>query len=189
MLGKLLRYLLQGTLLVAPITITVYIIFIIVSKIDVLIPVDIPGIGFVSVMSILVVVGMLSDTIVLKPIFASLENLLTKTPGVKIIYSSLKDLIGAFANKENRFKYPVLITVNKETGLKKLGFISQEDLSALGLEGMVAVYLPHSYNFSGNMFVVPKESVEPLKDVSSTKAMKFIVSGGMTNVNEEDEKK
>jgi len=64
----------------------------------------------------------------------------------------------------------------------KLGFITQEDLASLGLkEGFIAVYLPHSYNFSGNLFIVPKENVT-LIDRSTSDVMKFIVSGGVVDV-------
>ena len=69
-----------------------------------------------------------------------------------------------------------------ESGLEKLGFITQEDLSKLGIEGKVAVYLPHSYNFSGNLFIVPSQNVIILKSASSADVMKFIVSGGVTEI-------
>ena len=45
-------------------------------------------------------------------------------------------------------------------------------------ESQVAVYLPHSYAFSGNLFIVDKENITPL-NASSAEVMKFIVSGGV----------
>lgn len=182
--GRLIRYFIQGVVMVAPVTITLYIIYLIVSRIDSIIPFEIPGLGFALVIGIILIVGMLSETIIMKPVFTWGENLILKTPGAKVIYTSLKDLIATFTSKESKFKYPVLVTINKSGGIQKLGFISQRDLSALGMPDKVAVYLPHSYNFSGNMFVVSKDAIEELKDVDSTVAMKFIVSGGMTSLEE-----
>jgi uncharacterized membrane protein len=66
-------------------------------------------------------------------------------------------------------------------GLYKPGFITQNDLSNLNLPGMCAVYFPHSYAFSGNLFLVDKNKVKPF-DGNATDVMKFIVSGGVTNL-------
>ncbi len=140
-----------------------------------------PVLGFTIVLFVLVVIGFLSSTFLFKPIFSLLEKLINRTPIVKIIYSSMKDLFSAFVSDKKKFNRPVLVDFNKD-GLQKLGFMTEEDLSKLGIENKVAVYFPHSYAFSGNLFIVNKENITILNKTSSTDAMKFIVSGGVTDL-------
>ncbi len=85
---------------------------------------------------------------------------------------------------KRKFNKPVLVSVNKENNLNQIGFVTQEDLTSLGLNDMVAVYFPHSYAISGNHFLVPKTSIKPL-DISGPAAMKFIVSGGVSGFKEQ----
>jgi uncharacterized membrane protein len=100
-----------------------------------------------------------------------------------VIYSSLRDLFSAFVgDKKKMFSQPVIGMLFKQAGVQKLGFITKQDLEVIGLKGMSAVYLPHSYNFSGNLYLVPKENITVLHDFSAADAMKFIVSGGVTEI-------
>ncbi len=69
---------------------------------------------------------------------------------------------------------------------KERGFVTQEDLSSFNLPGVVAVYMPHSYAFSGNLFFVDKSKIKPFKGESSN-LMKFIVSGGVINTDDKNE--
>ena len=113
---------------------------------------------------------------------AYLDKLISQAPLVKIIYTSIKDFMSAFVGKERRFTEPVLVKISRDGNLEKMGFITQKDLSNLGIpKGKVAVYLPHSYNFSGNLFIVSVENITPL-DAHPAEVMKFIVSAGVTSV-------
>jgi len=76
-----------------------------------------------------------------------------------------------------------MVTVNRDNNLFQIGFVTQADLSDLGLNNMVAVYFPHSYAFSGNHFLVSKENIKPLA-ISGSVAMKFIISGGISGFKE-----
>jgi uncharacterized membrane protein len=91
--------------------------------------------------------------------------------------------MSAFVGDKKKFNKPVLVRINKDNELYQIGFITQSDLSDLGLNDMVVVYFPHSYAFSGYHYFVPKESVKPL-NVHGTAAMKFIVSGGVSGFKE-----
>ncbi len=187
---KLLRYFLQGLLLIAPLSITITIIVISLQNIGKLFnivglklhPYADPLLGLVCILVLVTIIGFLSSTFLLKPIFFSIEQVLVRTPLIKIIYTSIKDLFSAFVSDKRKFNKPVLVDINRSTGLQKLGFITQQDLSHLGIQDKIAVYLPHSYNFSGNLFIVPTENVTILEGVSSTEVMKFIVSGGITEI-------
>ena len=191
---KLLNYFFQGLLVVIPIAVTIFVIYKIITWIDNLlpfqIPVKLPGIGEVSIpgLGILTIViavtafGYLAKFFVANPFFVLLERILERTPLLKIIYTSVKDLIEAFVGEKKRFNQPVLVTVNKESGVQRIGFITQKDLSVLGISShKMAVYLPFSYGFNGQLLIVPAEHVEKI-DASGTEMMKFVISGGVTEV-------
>jgi uncharacterized membrane protein len=103
---------------------------------------------------------------------------------VKTIYTSVKDLIEAFVGEKKKFSKPVLVELSP--GIFKPGFITQEDLTQFQLPGMVAVYMPHSYAFSGNLFFIDRSKISIYRGESSD-LMKFIISGGVINTDEKNE--
>lgn len=187
---KLLSYFFQGLLYTAPLGITIFVLYTSFVYLDNLIKpyftkvfqYHIPGIGIVLVFLLVAFLGFIGQTIIARPIKSLTNRILQKAPLVKLIYSSIKDLLSAFVGKERKFNQPVLVKVNHLSNLEKLGFLTQKDLSVLGVEGeKVAVYFPHSYNFSGELFIVPAEHVTKLDQVPSD-IMKFIVSGGVSTI-------
>lgn len=179
---------LRGLLLVFPITATVYIIFSAVRWSnnffnDLLfewLNLDIPGLGLITVFVGITAIGYIFSRAITRPIVTYFERFLKKVPFIKIIYTSLKELTEAFVGDKKRFNKPVLINFGGIEA-KRIGFVTQKDLSALGIADTVAVYCPHSYNFSGNLYLVPTENVTPI-DYNSSDVMKYIVSGGITNI-------
>jgi uncharacterized membrane protein len=178
---KLATNVLRGLVLVVPVAATLYVLSSVFMLIDGILPVRVPGLGFIIIIGGITALGAASPLFLGNPILRTVRRAVDRVPLVKVIYTAVKDLMQAFVGEKQRFSEPVLVTINRSTGLKKLGFVTQRDLSQLGLTDHVAVYLPHSYNFSGNLFIVSAESVQPL-DVSGTEAMKFIVSGGVTDL-------
>jgi len=192
---KLTKYFLQGLLYIAPFGITVYIIFALFYFVDnllknsllKLLKMDIPGLGLLIIVIIIILAGIIGHTIIAKPFKALFDRFLDKTPFLKVIYSALNDLFSAFVGKERKFNRPVLVLVNPVSNLEKLGFLTEDDLSKLNETEKVAVYFPHSYNFSGELFIVPKENVKPI-DINPAEVMKFIVSAGISGWEEADKK-
>lgn len=125
--------------------------------------------------------GYLGSTVLFKSLLDNAEKVINKLPFVSIVYYSLKEFTAAFVGNEKKFNQPVLVLMNQEAQLHKLGFITQRELRDLHLRDHIAVYVPHSYNFSGDLFILPKEAVKPLH-VSSAEVMKFILSGGVTGL-------
>lgn len=190
MARRLFNYFASGLLLVGPIYITLWIIITAVQALDNLLPVSLyiwgddkpvylPGLGLLVIISLIVLLGYVFSTIVPQSFFGMLERLVTRIPLVSIIYTSIKDLIGAFVGDKRKFSHPVMVTVYKDSGIKKFGFITQHDLSQFNIREHIAVYLPHAYAFSGQLVLVPKENVT-IVDASSTDIMKMIVSGGVS---------
>ncbi|HDR89504.1 MAG TPA: DUF502 domain-containing protein [Bacteroidetes bacterium] len=183
------RYFLQGLLVVAPLGVTAYVVYVVFKFIDGLLSewiysflmVRIPGLGLVTIFLLITLLGFITQSILFRPVKKLMTRILKQFPLLKVIYSSIQDLLSAFVGKDKKFTYPVLVRVNNISNLHKLGFLTQKDLSRLGKTELVAVYFPHSYNFSGELFLVPSGEVTPL-DLPSAEAMKFIVSGGVTHI-------
>lgn len=181
---RVFRYFLQGLLYVTPISVTLYILYIFARKLNSIasdiVPFDIPGLGIIILFIFITLIGILGTVFITQPIKNQFNKYLTKAPLVKVIYTSIKDLLSAFVGKEKKFSNPVLVRVNNISNLEKVGFITQKDLSAIGVkDNKVAVYFPHSYAFSGELFIVPVEHITPI-DKSSGEVIKFIISGGVS---------
>ncbi len=187
MMKRLVNYLLEGILYIAPLTITGYIIYSVFMFMDGLskdlifefFDIKIPGLGVLTLLIFLVFIGFAGRTFIAKPLKSLFHNLIGRIPLVKFVYSSFNDLFSAFVGKEKKFNQPVLVKVNLSSDLEKIGFITEENLSLLDEEDKVAVYFPHSYNFSGELFIVPRANIKPI-DISSSDVMKFVISAGLT---------
>lgn len=181
-LRKLVNAFLQGLLLIAPISITLYVIYVLFEFFDNLIPLNIPGLGTLIIIGSITLIGFLGTYLIRTPISYLFNELMNRIPLIRILYSSVSDLMSAFVGQKKKFTEPVMVIMNKESDIRKLGFVTETDLHNIGIEGdYVAVYLPHSYNFSGNLFIVPTQNVIRIQAPSSD-FMKFIVSGGVTKV-------
>ncbi|GHA75194.1 DUF502 domain-containing protein [Pontibacter akesuensis] len=178
---NLFRYFLNGLLIIAPIAITVFIVVGIIDWMDSLFDLGIPGLGILLMVVLLTIVGFIGSSFFVKPFLVIMERLLHKVPLVSIIYSSIKDLFDAFVGDNQKFNKPVLVKMTEDSENYKMGFVTQEELLQLNVEDKVAVYFPHSYNFSGELFLVPMRNVTYL-DLPSSEVMKFIVSGGVSKL-------
>jgi uncharacterized membrane protein len=189
----LLNYLVKGALVVLPLGAAIFFIYWIISKIDFALnlsdtiwvdqagnPIYIPGLGILSILMILLVAGIVVTNLVTEPIYAWFSRWLNRLPIFNFIYNSVKDLAEAFVGDEKKFNEPVIVEIN-EFGLKQIGFLTQKDLAKIGLPGEVAVYFPFSYSFAGQLCVINKDKVKPLK-MSAGEAMKFVVSGGVSHI-------
>ena len=190
---RLLYYLIKGALVVVPIAGAVFLIVWLVASLDNALnitthfledeqghPLYIPGMGILTVLFMLLFVGFIFTTFVTEPIRARFQRYVDKIPLFNTLYSSIKDFTEAFVGDAKKFNEPVLVLVN-ETGLKKIGFLTQRDLQKIGLPDEVIVYFPYAYSVAGQIAVVKASNVEKL-DMSATDAMKLVVSGGVTGI-------
>jgi uncharacterized membrane protein len=201
-LKKFFQLFLQGLILLVPIGITVYVVITLFNSIDGILPniihsvaptlidkdVDgqlkhIPGLGFIVVIALVLFVGWISSSFIVKRLVDLLDKVLENTPGVKFIYSSVKDFLEAFAGNKKKFDKAVLVNVDA-TDVWRVGFITQKDAANFELPEHVVVYVPHSYAISGITYIVPKERIKPLDKIGSSDVMKFAVSGGVTDMHE-----
>lgn len=179
---RLFSYFLKGLLLIAPIGITGFIVWKTFEFIGGLLPDKFPWLAGISIIVMITFIGFLATTYIQVPITRALEKTIERIPLVKVIYTAIRDLLGAFVGNEKRFNKAVMVRMSKDSEIYKLGFITQDNLEHLGIpNGKSAVYLPHSYNFSGNLFIVSNELITPI-DKPADETMKFIVSGGITRI-------
>lgn len=180
----LFRSFLKGLIILAPIALTVYIIYIVFSRVDSIIPAEsgvYPGVGFVIIISTVTIIGYLGTRFFVgKAIFDFFDHLLERTPGIKFIYSSIKEVMSSFVGDKKRFTQPVWVRTQTAPEVWRIGFLTQHDMGYLDLPGKAAVYLPHSYAISGWVVIVDIENVKPAEGLSAAEAMKFAVSGGVT---------
>lgn len=201
-LRKLLHFFLQGVLILAPISITIWTVVAIFNWIDGILPNFVhslvpsltgtdqfgnpkrfPGLGFVVFIGIALLVGYISPSFIVSRLVDLADRVLEKTPGIKLIYTTIKDFFEAFAGNKRKFDKAVLVSI-VAPDVWQIGFITQEESHEFGLQEYVAVYVPQSYAFAGHLYFVKRDRVRILTDVSSADAMKFAISGGVTEVEE-----
>lgn len=196
---KIIQYFFQGVIVIAPIAVTIYFVFWLFTAVDSILPnlfgtvvpgeegaTHIPGLGILMMVIIMILIGWASSSFVISHLLDLLGAALEKTPGVKLIYSSVKDFLKAFSGSKKKFDKPVLVNVDN-TDVWRMGFITQNDASQFDLVEHVVVYVPFSYAISGMTFFVPKSCIRQVNDkVSSAEAMKFVISGGVTEMDRSD---
>jgi uncharacterized membrane protein len=181
---RLINYFFEGLLFMVPIALTLYIFYVLFIKIDGLLKIPIPGVGiipgvgFFATILLIVLVGFLVSNFLTKKLFVYLDRVLNRLPLVKLLYGSVKDLLNAFVGDKKSFNKPVLVKFSDTGHAHAMGFITSESLGNFGLDEYVAVYVPQSYNFAGQLLVFPREQVR-LLDSNSADMMTFIVSGGV----------
>src|SRR5688572_5034495 len=180
---RFIRYFFSGTLFIVPLVATGYFIYVSFRWLDDLLNLPYTGLGFAIILFAITAFGYLTTNFAFRTFTGWFDRGMNKIPLVKLIYASIKDLLGAFVGEKKKFNKPVLVEINRENRLYQIGFITQADLTELGLNDMVSVYLPHSYAFSGLHYVIPKDRITPIH-VSGTVAMKYIVSGGVSGFRE-----
>jgi uncharacterized membrane protein len=181
----LFRSFLQGLILLSPIALTGYLLFTIFTSVDSLVPSMPKGLGFLIIISAVTVVGYLGTRFFVgKWLFDSFSYLMAHTPGVKYIYSSIRDVVNSFVGDKKKFNKPVWVMVNTNPEIWRIGFKTQDNMANMGHDGKVAVYMPHAYAISGWVIVVDEKCVKEIdpKIMTAGEAMKFAVSGGVTTV-------
>lgn len=168
---------LRGLVIVVPIAVTVYLLYVAFTWVDRLIPLPFPGAGVGILLAGIVLIGWLGSNFVGRWFVQLTESLFTRAPLVRLIYASIKDLLEAFVGDRKRFDQPVAVKLAE--GVRTLGFVTQEDLGFLALEGNVAVYLPFAYSMAGSLVIVPAANVERLQ-ADSAAVMAMVVSGGVS---------
>jgi uncharacterized membrane protein len=176
---KLSQYFLQGLLFLVPVVATIYVVYAVFAKIDGLFSFEVPGLGFLLTIALILFVGFVSSNLLANSVMLHVDRIFARMPLVTMLYTSIKDLIDAFVGDKKSFNKPVQVALDADNRISVLGFITREDLNSLGIADRVAVYVPQSYNFAANLLIVDRRQVFPLA-ANPREVMKFIVSGGVS---------
>lgn len=183
----LLRSFLQGLLILSPIAITAYVIYLVFSSADSLVPWVPQGLGFFVIVAVITTIGYLGTRFLFgRIVFEAFDYMMQHIPGIKFLYTSVKEIMVSFVGDKKKFNKPVWVRTNNNPEVWRIGFLTQDNMDFAGLEDKVAVYLPHSYAVSGWVVIVESVNIKPVKGMSAAEAMKFAVSGGVTSSMEED---
>lgn len=199
---KIIQYFLQGLLIIAPLAITIYAIYWVISTVDGWVPifrevvkdaqgnivgyeVKNYGLGFLIILVAIITIGYLSSFFIQSKLFNLFDRWLEKTPGIKFIYTSTRDFFEAFAGDKKRFNKAVLANVFSED-VWIVGFLTDEEMHKFDLGAdKVAVYVPQAYNFAGQLYILPRDKVKRINNISSGEAMKYAVTGGVVDLSDE----
>lgn len=176
---RLARYFVEGLLFLTPLVVSVYAVYLLFVRVDRMFGFSIPGTGVLFTLLIIMFTGFFASNFLTRWLTRLIDRLFARLPLVKMIYTAVKDLVSAFVGDKKAFRAPVSVLLDDRSGISVAGFMTAEDLSHLGLSDRVAVYLPQSYNFAGNLIMVPRQKVTPIK-ADSGDVMAFVVSGGVS---------
>lgn len=194
-LSKLLNYFLQGLLVLAPIVITIYAVYSVVSFIDNQLPIFTAkdadgktyvrnyGLGFIIIIAFIIFIGYISSFFIKNRMFNLFDSVMKGTPGIRFIYTTTKEFFEAFAGEKKKFNKPVLANID-DNDVWRVGFITREEAKDFGFTEYVAVYIPMSYSIAGNVYLLPRNRVRMVNNLNATDAMKFAISGGVTTVDD-----
>ena len=202
---KIVQYFLQGLLVIAPLAITIYAIYWVISTVDSWVPifrqavkdtqgnvigyeVKNYGLGFLIILAAVIIIGYLSSFFIQSRLFNLFDHWLEKTPGIKFIYTSTRDFFEAFAGDKKRFNKAVLANVFAED-VWVVGFLTDEEMQKFELGAdKVGVYVPQAYNFAGQLYILPRDKVRKIEKISSGESMKYAVTGGVVDLDAERHK-
>lgn len=171
----------RGLLVLVPTVGTIYTVWLVLSYIDSALGVPIPGLGLVITLALILVTGFVTSNVIGQAVIAALEGALKRLPVVSLLYTSLKDLLGAFVGDKKSFDRPAMVALDEAGKTKVFGFVTCTRFDDIRLAEHVAVYLPQAYNFAGNVIIVPKDRVEYV-DAEPAQFMAFVVSGGVSEM-------
>jgi uncharacterized membrane protein len=178
---RLVGYFLNGLIFTAPAALTIYVVWGIFTTVDGWLRIPIPGVGFLITLGLITAVGFLASNFLARRVLEWIDDVIEALPGVRLLYSGIKDVTGAFVGEKKRFSQPVVVTLDPVAGSRAIGFLTQDSLTELGMADHVTVYLPFSYSFAGQLLVFPRDRVT-LLPAPSAKVMAFVVSGGVAEV-------
>ena len=187
---RLANYFVKGLLVCVPlvvtVTIAIWVFRLLYSFASPFVPVEQPPFWMKAaltagvlllMLAVIVLAGFAASNYFGQKLFGWIENKLERLPIFKMIYTSVKDITQAFAGEKKKFDRPVLIRFGVG-GPMAVGFVTAESMDFAGVADRVAVYMPQSYNFAGQMLIVPRDWILPL-NLDSKEAMTLAVSGGI----------
>lgn len=143
----------------------------------------VPGMGLISALALILLVGLLSHVLIFQKLFEWGENLFNRLPLVKSIYTAIKELMGYLSSDiGGQFNKVVMVQLPGHSG-ELLGFVTRDQFDDLPLspqaEDPVAVYMPMSYQIGGYTLYLPRSMITPV-NLSFEQGMRLAITGGLS---------
>ena len=177
---RISQYFLKGLLFLVPLVVTIYVIYRVFVKIDRILNLPVLGLGFLVTIVFITFVGFAASNFLTRNVVHLVDRMFARLPLVKMLYTAIKDLVNAFVGDKKSFNRPVQVVIDRESNLRVIGFATRDSLDSIGIQDSMAVYLPQSYNFAGNLIIVSRDQVIPMS-ADPGEVMKLIVSGGVSS--------
>jgi uncharacterized membrane protein len=174
-------YFARGLLVFVPVVATLYSVWLVLSWLDERLRMPFFGLGLALTLALILVTGFVASNVAGQAFVGLLESAIKNLPLVNLLYTSIKDLLGAFVGDKKSFDQPVMVALDAAGDVKTFGFVTCTKFDDVRLKGWVSVYLPQAYNFAGNVIVVPASRVQTV-DADPAQFMAFIVSGGVASM-------
>ena len=100
-MNTLAKYFFKGLLFLIPIVVTLYVLYLIVSTVDRIFDFNVPGLGFLITIALVTTIGFLVSTFLAKGAARFIDNLFSRMPIIKMIYSAIKDIVNAFVGEKS----------------------------------------------------------------------------------------
>ena len=216
LLARLRANFLTGLVVIAPVGLTIWLIWSVVGWVDgfvlPLVPdryqpdrflqdllgldpsvqINVRGIGVVIFLIFTVIIGWMAKGLIGRSFILFAEGLVERTPVVRSIYSGIKQISETvFAQSERSFERACIIEYPRK-GIWAIGFISTNTKGEIAGRGnmgepMLSIFLPTTPNpTSGFLLFVPEKDVIIL-DMSVEEAAKLVISAGLVYPNGKDE--
>ncbi len=193
---RLRAYFFAGVLVTAPISITIYLAYLLINFVDnrvgklipapyhpeTYLPFGLPGLGLILVIMGLILVGAFTAGYLGRMLVRFSENLLVRMPVVRTVYGATKQILETvLAQQSQAFREAVLIEYPRR-GLWAIAFITgrtEGEVQNLTEEECINIFLPTTPNpTSGFLLFVPRKHVVRL-NMSVEEAIKMVISGGI----------
>ena len=138
----------------------------------------IPGLGFLTAVLIIFVIGVIATNVVGRRILLLGERLIRYIPLVRRVYPTVKDFVDAFSpNRRSGFREFVIVEHPRE-GSYSYGFLTG-DMRVDGAkpDALVSVYVPTNHLYLGDIVLVARDAVLPT-GLSVEDGIRVILSAG-----------
>jgi uncharacterized membrane protein len=185
------RLFLTGIIILAPVVATIFLLFWVFQFIDNLLqPLlsfvigrYIYGIGFVVLVALVFLIGLIAESVMGNKLILLGEHLLTRVPLTRPVYTMMKEITDSFSgDATNGFSQVVLVEFPRK-GVKAIGFITNESASKFE-ERLIGVYIPGCPNPTSGTFLIVRENEIVRTSLSVSDAMKMVISAGRASLND-----
>jgi uncharacterized membrane protein len=139
-----------------------------------------PGVGILMMVLFVLLIGAVATNVIGRRILGRAEQVLTRVPVFKTIYSPVKQLVAAFS-PDNEYGFKRVVMVEDERRGLVMGFLTKEFTvdRGSGPEQLIAVYVPTNHLYLGDIVLYPRTRAF-YPDLTVEEGIRIFLTGGMS---------